>query len=108
MTEAPAERPEAVYEMTAARRGFIMNRGKLTEHEGRLNELPEKPENFRPMIGSYGEVSKEASRRNEVQVHHGFMDYLYAPELVSNKPKVEIDQAAIDEVIRGIETRGAK
>lgn len=105
MTEALAERPEAVYEMTAARRGAIMNSGKLTEHEGRYNELPEKPESFRPMIGNYAQIAAEASRRNEAQVRSGFLDYLYAPEPIG---AAQSDKAAIDEAIRGIETRGAK
>lgn len=105
MTEAPAERPEAVYEMTAARRGAIMNNGKLTHHEGRFNELPEKPENFRPMIGTYAAVAAAASRRNEAQIRSGFLDYLYAPELEGSSAS---DKAAIDEAIRDIENRGAK
>jgi hypothetical protein len=97
--------PEAAYEMTAARRGLIMNMGKLTEHEGRFNELPERPENFRPMIGSYTAISAEANRRNFAQERSGFMDYLYAPEPVSDKP---FDKAALDAAIKSIETRGAK
>jgi hypothetical protein len=108
MTETPAERPEAVYEMTAARRGLIMNKGKLTEHEGRYNELPEVPVTFRPMVGSYAAISAEACRRNEAQVRSGFMDYLYSPELQSDKPKAEVDQAEVDEAIKLIENRGAK
>jgi hypothetical protein len=108
MTETPAERPEAVYEMTAARRGLIMSMGRLTEHEGRYNELPVSPAEFRPMVGSYAAVSAEACRRNEAQVRSGFMDYLYSPELQSDKPKAEVDQAAIDAAIKSIETRGAK
>ena len=107
MTESPAEKPEAVYEMTAARRGLIMNKGKLTEHEGRYNELPEVPVTFRPMVGSYAAISAEAVRRNEAQVRSGFMDYLYAPELQGAKP-AEVSQAEVDEAIKLIETRGAK
>ncbi len=95
---------EPAYELTAARRGLIMNRGKLTENEARYNALPEVPETYRHFIGSYAEVSKEANRRNEVQVHHGFMDYLYAPEPVGAKPS-EVDAETVDAIIKGIEAR---
>lgn len=107
MSEAVGEKTEAVYELTASRRGLIRSRGRLVEHEGRYNDLPEIPVTFRPLIGNYAEVSKEACRRNEVQVHSGFMDYLYAPELVAAKPS-ELDSEAINEAIKSIESRGAK
>lgn len=68
------------YELTVSRRGLIKVRGELQEHEGRINDLTKKPSNFRPMVGTYADISKEASRRNNIQMDHGFLDYLYAPE----------------------------
>ncbi len=74
------------FELVASRRGFIKANGKLEPHEGRYNDLTPQPENFRPLIGSYPAVAKEAARRNNAQIDHGFLDYLYAPERVGAKP----------------------
>lgn len=95
---------DAVYELTAARRGLVMNRGKLTENEARYNALPEVPDTYRPFIGNCADVSKEAGRRNEIQVHHGFMDYLYAPEPQGAKPS-EVDAETVDAAIKAMEAR---
>jgi hypothetical protein len=73
------------YELTASRRGLIKHRGELIQHEGRYNALPEQPPYFRPLVGTYAEVSREAIRRNNIQSDHGFLDYVYAPEPVKAK-----------------------
>ncbi|QAY16188.1 hypothetical protein SEA_SONALI_76 [Arthrobacter phage Sonali] len=85
--EAPSEAPSPAldlrklgFELVASRRGLTMVYGKLTENKDRLADLPEKPHNFRPMIGTYAAVSAEANRRNEIQIRHNHLDYLYAPE----------------------------
>jgi len=70
------------YELTASRRGLIQYRGELIQHEGRYAALAEQPPYFRPMVGTYAEVSREAIRRNNIQSDHGFLDYIYAPEPV--------------------------
>lgn len=81
--------PEHVYEMTVTKRALNEVKGKLVEDAERLTALPDKPENFRPLIGSYQRVSNEAIRRNQLQIQSGFLDYLYAPEPFKAKvPKV--------------------
>jgi hypothetical protein len=70
------------YELTAAPRGLIKVKGELQEHPARLADLADKPPHFRPLIGTYAAVSKEAVRRNNIQMDHGFLDYVYAPEPV--------------------------
>lgn len=72
--------PEHTYEMTVTPRALTEVKGKLVEDPERLAALPAQPENFRGLIGSYQRVSNEATRRNEVQMKSGFLDYLYAPE----------------------------
>lgn len=83
---APIPLNERRFELVVSARGLIKNKGNLEEHEGRLNDLTPQPPNFRPLVGSYAAVSKEATRRNNVQLDSGFLDYLYAPELVGAKP----------------------
>lgn len=83
-TPEPAKEPAELvvpdYELRASRRGYLMVYGKLTEHEGRLNNLPEEPEHFRHCTGTYAAVAEVAKRLNETQIRSGFLDYLYAPE----------------------------
>ena len=74
------------FHLVASRRGLIKTFGKFEEHEGRLNDLPEQPENFRPVIGTYPDVAAAACHRNNVQIDHGFLDYLYAVERLDAKP----------------------
>ena len=76
----PTDIPD--YELTASRRGLIKVRGELQEHPARLADLAAQPPHFRPLIGTYADVSKEANRRNNIQMDHGFLDYVYAPEPV--------------------------
>ena len=71
---------EPMYELTASRRGLIEVHGKLIENADRIESLPKKPADFRPLIGTYYRVSTEAVRRNDAQMRSGFLDYLYAPE----------------------------
>jgi len=71
---------QAIYELTPSKRALTEVKGKLIEDVERLAALPDKPENFRPLIGSYYRVSNEATRRNAAQEKSGFLDYLYAPE----------------------------
>jgi hypothetical protein len=86
--ETPATEPEAPeltvpeYELTAGRRGLIMTFGRLEEHEGRLNDLPEQPDNFGAFYvrGTYAHVAKAANRLNEAQIRSGYLDYIYNPE----------------------------
>lgn len=107
MTEQPAELPEAAYEMVASRRGLIMSFGKLTEHEGRVNELPLRPENFRPMVGTYSQIAAEAGRRNAAQERSGFLDYLYFPEPKGQTLDTEDERIAVDEALKAYENKGA-
>jgi hypothetical protein len=71
-----------MYEMTVSKRALNEVNGKLVEDVERLNGLPDKPEQFRPITGSYHRVSMEAVRRNQAQLRSGFLDYIYAPEPV--------------------------
>lgn len=70
----------AQYELTASRKGCVEVNGKLEVHQGRLADLPERPAELRPLVGTYKRVSEEAVRRNKLQMQAGFLDYLYAPE----------------------------
>ena len=71
---------QAIYELTPSKRALTEVRGKLVEDVERLASLPDKPENFRALVGNYYRVSNEAVRRNAAQEKSGFLDYLYAPE----------------------------
>lgn len=70
----------AQYELTASKKGCVEVNGKLEVHEGRLTDLPDRPAELRPMVGTYVRISTEAVRRNKMQERSGFLDYLYAPE----------------------------
>lgn len=71
---------EPMYEMTVSKRALNEVNGKLVEDVERLSALPDTPENFRKIVGSYHRVSVEAIRRNAAQMRSGFLDYIYAPE----------------------------
>lgn len=103
MTESPAGRPNDAHELTATRRGLIKAFGKMVEHEGRLEDLPLRPENFRPMLGTYSQVAAEAVRRNAAQTRSGFLDYLYAPEPIGKPQETEAERLAIDEKLKALE-----
>lgn len=70
----------AQYELTAARKGCVEVNEKLIVDESRKAQLPERPAEMRPLVGTYKRVADEAVRRNNFQIQSGFLDYLYAPE----------------------------
>lgn len=53
--------------------------------EGERRGAPERPPHFRPTVGSYGMVSKQAVKLNEKQAERGFQHYVFSPELVIDK-----------------------
>lgn len=106
MTEQPGNLPENkehAYELTASRRGLIKDMGRFVEHEGRLNDLPLRPVNFRPMYGTYAQVSAEAVRRNAAQQRSNFIDYLYAPEPRYGARETEAERLAVDERLAALD-----
>jgi len=103
MTEKPADLPNDGYELVATRRGLIKTFGKMVEHEGRLNDLPLRPDGFRPMIGTYAAISAEATRRNAIQTRGGFLDYLYAPEPRFAYMETEEERVAVDELLASLD-----
>ena len=103
MTEQPADLTDNGYELTATRRGLIKTFGRMVEHEGRLNDLPMRPDNFRPMIGTYAQISAEAVRRNAIQTRGGFLDYLYAPEPRFASMETENERVAVDELLASLD-----
>lgn len=44
-------------------------------------DLPERPEDFQPMVGTYRDVSERAVFLNEVQMRSGFLYYLFWAEM---------------------------
>lgn len=105
MTEQPGNLPEKAhdYALTAARRGLVKDGGRFVEDKERFADLPLRPRDFRPMYGSYSQVSAEANRRNAFQTRSGFIDYLYAPEPRFAPRETEAERLAIDEKLAALE-----
>lgn len=62
--------------------------GKLVPDDALAAQLPDVPDQFKPMRGAYGDVARRASQLNEVQLQSGFLHYLFWPETISTpKPK---------------------
>lgn len=99
MTEQPGNLPkdkEHDYALTACRRGLVKDGSRFVEDAERLADLPLRPRDFRPMYGTYAQVSAEAGRRNAFQTRSGFIDYLYAPEPRFAPRETEAERLAID------------
>lgn len=58
-------------------------KGAYVRDDARYEELPERPAQFTPVVGSYQVVSANAVRLNDAQLRSGFLDYLFFPEVKS-------------------------
>lgn len=80
MSTAELPKADSQYHLVADKRALVKRGGELTFHEGRFNDLPDRPKNFKPIRGTYAQVSEAANRLNAVQENSGFLDYVYSPD----------------------------
>ena len=82
-----AEAP--TYHLSFSKRGVTVTKGKKgqpdtwTIDKGRKSRLPNAPKDFQPLTGAYKEVADHAVKLNNIQIKHGFVDWLYSAETTS-------------------------
>ena len=74
--------PEIEFELVAHRRGVQVSKDKFLPIPGRFESLPEVPKGFISRTGAYDAIAAIASKLNKAQMDHGFLDYLYSPDIV--------------------------
>lgn len=74
------------FTLVASKRGAEKKGGIEVRIPERYEQLPEVPDGFIPASGSYSHVAAIAVILNENQLKHGFLDYLYAPDIIGAKP----------------------
>lgn len=88
---------EARYRLEVSKRAAITTSFTADEHgrvgeavhsrnEERWERTSDYPPYYQPKVGTYEEVSAQATKLNNIQMGHGFIDHLYSAEPVEADP----------------------
>lgn len=74
------------FELRYRKEPLRMVRGQWVPDAEAADQLPDRPPQFEPMVGTYRDVSRRAVYLNEAQTRSGFRHYLFFPEAHGGTP----------------------